>query len=93
MVGSSALAFSSARRRWAVSQSKMPPQQSQGLLHFIDNAGNFGAHDSTFQVWWASIEAAAALRQPAIGGRLGRLLRHLRLGRTLRRRNKDNALP
>ena len=34
--GSSDLAFSSARRRSALSQSKMPPQQSNGLLHVVD---------------------------------------------------------
>jgi len=44
MAGSSDLAFSSARRFWAVSQSKMPPQQSDGLLHVIDQRRDFSAH-------------------------------------------------
>jgi hypothetical protein len=43
--GSSALAFSSASFLWALSQSKMPPQQSYGLLHLIDEIDDFGAHD------------------------------------------------
>jgi hypothetical protein len=41
---SSALAFSSSRRRLAASQSKMPPQQGDGLLDVIDGAGDFGTH-------------------------------------------------
>jgi hypothetical protein len=48
--GSSALAFSSARFFWAESQSKMPPQQCDRLLHFIDEIGDFGAHDSKWSV-------------------------------------------
>jgi hypothetical protein len=44
-VGSSDLAFSSASFFWALSQSKMPPQQSYGLLHLIDEIADFGAHD------------------------------------------------
>ena len=44
--GSSDLAFSSARRRVAVSTSKMPPQQSQGLLDRFDQLFRFGAHDA-----------------------------------------------
>jgi hypothetical protein len=43
--GSSARAFSSARRRVAVSKSKMPPQQSHGLLDLFDERFGFGAHD------------------------------------------------
>jgi hypothetical protein len=43
--GSSALAFSSARRRWALSQSKMPPQQPDRLLGFVYEVLDFGAHD------------------------------------------------
>jgi hypothetical protein len=45
--GSSALAFSSASFFWALSQSKMPPQQAYGLLHLIDKINDFGAHDLT----------------------------------------------
>ncbi len=37
-------AFSSSRRRSAVSTSKMPPQQSQGLLDFVFQRLRFGAH-------------------------------------------------
>jgi hypothetical protein len=43
--GSSALALSSARRRVAVSTSKMPPQQSHGLLDRFDERFGFGAHE------------------------------------------------
>jgi hypothetical protein len=43
-LGSSARAFSSARRRVAVSTSKMPPQQSDGLLGGFDERFDFGAH-------------------------------------------------
>jgi hypothetical protein len=42
--GSSAEAFSSARRAWAASGSKMPPQQADGLLDFVDQCLDFGAH-------------------------------------------------
>jgi len=44
IAGSSALAFSSSRRRLALSQSKMPPQQGYGLLDLIGGAGNFWTH-------------------------------------------------
>jgi hypothetical protein len=43
-LGSSALAFSSARRRWALSQSKMPPQQGKRLLDLADGSFDFRAH-------------------------------------------------
>jgi hypothetical protein len=43
--GSSTLAFSSARRRVDVSTSKMPPQQSHGLLDGFDQRFGFRAHD------------------------------------------------
>jgi hypothetical protein len=43
--GFSALAFSSARRRVAVSTSKMPPQQSHGLLDRFDEGLGFRAHE------------------------------------------------
>jgi hypothetical protein len=43
--GSSAALFSSARRRVAVSTSKMPPQQLQRLLDLFDKALSFRAHD------------------------------------------------
>ena len=44
MAGSSALAFSSSRRRSDLSQSKMPPQQGDGLLDVVDAALGFRAH-------------------------------------------------
>jgi hypothetical protein len=44
MDGSSARAFSSSRRRLAISQSKMPPQQADGLLDFVDGADDLGTH-------------------------------------------------
>ena len=43
-VGSSDFAFSSARRRVAVSTSKMPPQQPDRLLDVFDELQRFGAH-------------------------------------------------
>jgi hypothetical protein len=43
--GSSDFAFSSARRRVAASTSKMPPQQSDGLLDRLDQLFGFSAHD------------------------------------------------
>ena len=49
--GSSDLAFSSARRRVAVSTSKMPPQQSQGLLDRLDQLFGFGAHRQGILDW------------------------------------------
>jgi hypothetical protein len=42
--GSSAAAFSSSSRFLARSQSKMPPQQADHLLDFIDKGLDFGAH-------------------------------------------------
>jgi len=46
--GSSALAFSSASRRVAASTSKMPPQQSHGLLDRLGERFGFGAHICSF---------------------------------------------
>jgi hypothetical protein len=43
-VGSSAALFSSARRRVAVSTSKMPPQQPDRLLDVFNECLSFGAH-------------------------------------------------
>jgi hypothetical protein len=43
-LGSSAAAFSSARRAFALSQSKMPPQQADSLLDLFDDGLDFGAH-------------------------------------------------
>jgi hypothetical protein len=43
--GSSARAFSPARRFWAASMSKMPPQQPDGLLDLVDDVGDFGTHE------------------------------------------------
>jgi hypothetical protein len=43
--GPSESALSSARRRCATSQSKMPPQQSDRLLGVIELRLDFGAHD------------------------------------------------
>jgi len=42
--GSSARSFSSFRRSFAVSQSKMPPQERQRPLDFIDKRLRFRAH-------------------------------------------------
>src|SRR5262245_56714035 len=47
---SSALLFSSASRSSAVSQSKMPPQQGEGLGDGIDELLGFGAHRRA--PWW-----------------------------------------
>jgi hypothetical protein len=43
-LGSSAALFSSARRRFAVSTSKMPPQQLNRLLDLFDEVCGFRAH-------------------------------------------------
>ena len=56
-LGSSTLAFSSARRRVDVSTSKMPPQQSHGLLDGFDKRFGFGAHD-----WLSCREGRGATR-------------------------------
>jgi hypothetical protein len=44
IAASSALAFSSSRRRTDLSQSKMPPQQVDRLLDLVDGAFGLGAH-------------------------------------------------
>jgi hypothetical protein len=44
MAGSSERAFSSASFFWATSQSKMPPQQTHGLLDFFRKRNDFSAH-------------------------------------------------
>jgi hypothetical protein len=51
----SARAFSSARRRVEASQSKMPPQQSHGLLDRIDQGLMFGAHDDLEGDFWTRV--------------------------------------
>jgi hypothetical protein len=48
--GLSTAAFSSARRCCALSQSKMPPQQADHLLDFIDGGLDFGAHGDRYLV-------------------------------------------
>jgi hypothetical protein len=45
--GSSALAFRSARRFGAVSQSKMPPQQAQRFLDLVGDVLGLGAHGAS----------------------------------------------
>jgi hypothetical protein len=57
----SASAFSSARRRVEASQSKMPPQQSHGLLDRIDKGLMFGAHDSAFGKTRSAVYSGAHL--------------------------------
>jgi len=49
---SSARAFSSSRRRTDLSQSKMPPQQGDGLLDLFDGAFCLGAHGTLI---WAAV--------------------------------------
>jgi hypothetical protein len=58
--GSSAWAFSSARRFWAVSQSKMPPQQSDRLLGGFGERFDFGAHRFESKQGSGLIKAASA---------------------------------
>jgi hypothetical protein len=43
-LGSSACRFSSTSRARALSTSKMPPQQSDGLLDLLDDGDDFGTH-------------------------------------------------
>jgi hypothetical protein len=47
--GSSDFALSSLKRRVAWSTSKMPPQQSDGLLDRFDQLFGFGAHGSNYE--------------------------------------------
>jgi hypothetical protein len=51
-LGSSASAFSSDRRVSAISTSKMPPQQLQGLLDFGKEGLNFSAHGKSGSDGW-----------------------------------------
>jgi hypothetical protein len=44
-LGSSACRFSSASRARALSTSKMPPQQCDRLLDFLDDGRDFRTHD------------------------------------------------
>jgi len=55
---SSALAFSSSRRRLAASQSKMPPQQGDGLLNVFDGTGNFGSHGGDIRATVTEVKPA-----------------------------------
>ncbi len=65
--GSSTLAFSSARRRWAVSTSKMPPQQSHGLLDGLNQRFGFGAH--YFSAFGMGDGASRGWREHRVEGR------------------------
>ena len=44
-------------RRWALSQSKMPPQQSDGLLGFVYEVLDFGAHGFQRGVNWRRVSS------------------------------------
>jgi hypothetical protein len=44
-LGSSACLFSSASCAFALSKSKVPPQQAYGLLDVVDDALGFRAHE------------------------------------------------
>ena len=68
--GSSALAFSSSRRRQAVSQSKMPPQQGEGLLDVVDGAFGFGAHGGDIRRSGGKVKPLSRARGPRAGGPL-----------------------
>jgi len=57
MLEFSALAFSSSRRRTERSQSKMPPQQGEGLLDLGDVAFCFRAHGA--DIWIRGREVKA----------------------------------
>jgi len=68
-VGSSDLAFSSARRRVAASTSKMPPQQSDRLLDVFDQRFRFRAHLNLFissrrRPTWSRPRLPTAQRRP-----------------------------
>jgi hypothetical protein len=65
--GSSARLFSSARRASAASQSKMPPQQGNGLLDVVNGARDFRAHGGDIRTRIAKVKpvtAAARLSSP-----------------------------
>jgi hypothetical protein len=49
-LGSSASVFSSASRAFALSKSKVPPQQSDRPLDVFNDTLNFRAHDA-FRLW------------------------------------------
>jgi hypothetical protein len=67
--GSSARLFSSARRASATSQSKMPPQQRDGLLDLFVQGVGFGGHDFNISNPRAgSIQATHAGINPAVHG-------------------------
>src|SRR5215470_15860759 len=97
--GSSADAFSSSRRRSALSQSKMPPQQGQGRADLPRQSFDLGTHDLAFQVGalrmarehgqsmqsgQGSVDSAAAVGRRR--GRLRGLLRHIAQRRALQGR-------
>src|SRR5262245_26755893 len=71
--GSSDFALSSANCFSALSQSKMPPQQSDGLLHFFDQVDDLGAHGSGVRTGEenrkGSIESTGPRRQAAFDDR------------------------
>jgi hypothetical protein len=56
--GDSASAFSSSRRRTALSQSKMPPQQGQTLLDLAGQMADLGAHAASTNVGRGDLAAA-----------------------------------
>ena len=60
-LGSSARLFSSARRACAVSQSKMPPQQRQGLADGFGEFLGFGAHGQPPEDLWMTANKAALI--------------------------------
>jgi hypothetical protein len=68
-LGSSALTFSSARRRVAVSTSKMPPQQSHGLLDLFFERKRLGAHGRSFGLAGATLPEKSRGKYSA-GGRV-----------------------
>jgi hypothetical protein len=49
--GFSAIAFSSPRRAFALSQSKMPPQQRKRLFDLVDHGEGFRAHGRFPNIW------------------------------------------
>ena len=72
-LGSSARLFSSARRASATSQSKMPPQQRDGLPDLVVESVGFGGHDADLVLRGSgSIQPAKFVVDPAVH-RLGPL--------------------
>jgi hypothetical protein len=83
MAESSALAFSSSRRRTDLSQSKMPPQQGDRLLDFVDGTLDFGAHGGPIRGRGAGYSGWNVPLQMAPRGAMGTISGRAKRGNSL----------